>query len=62
MIKTSEYIWKRKHFHIWEAFHKKLVPKGHCVTFIDKDYTNFAIENLKCVKRDEYLLGKIKCI
>lgn len=41
-----------KHRLIWEQ-HNGLVPVGHVIIFADNDKTNFAIENLVCVSRQD---------
>ena len=45
--------WALKHRIIWEEFHKKKVPRGCVIIFADGDKTNFNIENLICVSRNE---------
>lgn len=49
-VKVSEpKKWMLKHRHVWEQHHKTPVPKGHIVTFKDRDKHNFAIENLEAI-------------
>ncbi len=55
LVKLSNNKWVYKHRHIWEEFHKKIVPKGHYIIFKDNDYQNFAIDNLLCIKNTEFL-------
>ena len=52
-IKIAEHTrWVLKHRHIYEQHHGKLEPHM-IVTFIDKDCTNFAIENLEAITKVE---------
>lgn len=41
--------WIMKHHKIWIDYHKKPVPKGHKIIFIDQNKRNFDINNLKLV-------------
>lgn len=52
-IKTELGDWVAKHVHLWEQEHKQAVPKGHCVYFLDGDKSNFAIDNLACIPKQE---------
>jgi hypothetical protein len=52
-IKIAEHTrWVLKHRHIYEQHHGKLEPHM-VVTFIDKDISNFAIENLEAITKVE---------
>jgi hypothetical protein len=52
-IKIAEHArWVLKHRHIYEQHHGKLEPHM-IVTFIDRDCTNFAIENLEAITKVE---------
>jgi hypothetical protein len=44
--------WKRKHTYLWEEAHGP-VPKGHTVIFADGNKTNFDLDNLLLVSRNE---------
>lgn len=44
--------WKEKHRIIWEA-ENGAIPAGHIVTFFDGNKSNFAIENLSLISREE---------
>lgn len=49
-------MWKRwalKHRVVWEEHYKMKVPKGSVIIFADGDRSNFSIENLICVSRNE---------
>ncbi|MDR0408686.1 MAG: HNH endonuclease [Campylobacteraceae bacterium] len=46
--------WRLKHLVIWEAANGK-VPKGHCISFLDKNRTNCALSNLVLLTRNEEL-------
>jgi hypothetical protein len=48
--------WKGKHIIIWEE-HNRPVPKGSVIIFGDGDKTNFSIENLILVTRNQ-----LKCL
>lgn len=53
LVKVAEpRTWKLKHRVIWEN-HNGQVPKGYVVIFLDGDKTNFDINNLACVSRNE---------
>jgi hypothetical protein len=39
---------------VWESANGK-VPKGHCITFLDKDGANCSLENLVLITKDENL-------
>nr|DAY42625.1 MAG TPA: HNH endonuclease [Caudoviricetes sp.] len=45
--------WALKHRVIWGEHHKNKVPKGSVIIFADGDRSNFSIENLICVSRNE---------
>lgn len=45
--------WREKHKELWEAAHKKPIPKGHKIIFADHDRTNFNIDNLLLIKNSE---------
>lgn len=47
--------WQSKHSVLWEQHHKKQVPEGHFVMFLDGDRRNFSIDNLVLVHRAEGL-------
>lgn len=47
--------WRFKHRVIWEEHHGA-IPEGHVVVFKDQDKTNFDIDNLELVKREEMAL------
>lgn len=54
-IKIAEHTrWVLKHRHIYEQEHGKLAPHM-IVTFIDKDISNFAIDNLEAITKVENL-------
>lgn len=44
-----------KHTYIWEQVNGPL-PKGHAIVFKDRNKTNFNIENLECITRQELML------
>jgi hypothetical protein len=44
--------WKFKHRLIWEKANGK-IPRGHIVLFADRDRSNFALDNLILVSRNE---------
>lgn len=48
-------IWITKQVYLWERYHKKKVPKGYVVIFLDNDKDNFNIENLALITRGENL-------
>lgn len=61
MMKADGYIWEKiaepnkwrpKHVLLWEAANGRR-PKDTAIVFLDKDRTNFAIENLALVSRAE---------
>lgn len=43
--------WKLKHKHVWEQTNGREVPRGHVVTFKDRDTRNFDPANLACIPR-----------
>lgn len=47
--------WQSKHSVLWEQHHKKKVPAGHFVMFLDGDRRNFSIDNLALIHRAEGL-------
>lgn len=46
--------WKRKQIAVWEK-HNGSVPKGYCVIFIDGDRSNFNLDNLALISKEENL-------
>ena len=55
--------WRHKHLEIWEAYHKKEVPKGHAVIFGDGNRRNFDPENLLLISRGQLaILNKHRLI
>jgi HNH endonuclease len=40
---------------VWEAYHKKKIPAKHKIIFIDRNTSNFEINNLKCVSSAELM-------
>lgn len=53
-IKVAEpNIWKSKHTYIWEQYHKKEVPDGMMVIFLDGNNRNFNIDNLMLISKGE---------
>lgn len=55
-IKVGLNRWISKHRYIWEQYHKKEVPKGKVVIFLDGNNRNFEIENLKLISRGALLI------
>lgn len=55
-IKVGINKWIGKHRYIWEQHHKKEVPKGYAVLFLDGDNRNFEIDNLKIISRGALLI------
>ena len=58
LIKVSNKggMWKRwalKHRVVWEQHHKKKIPKGSVIIFVDGNKDNLSIDNLLCVTRNE---------
>ena len=47
--------WRLKHLLIWEAVNGPL-PEGHCIIFLDGNKQNFALENLRCISRQEEMI------
>ena len=54
VAEPSEY--KFKHQIIWEQHYGK-IPKGHYVIFLDQDRTNYDINNLKLVKKEDLMMA-----
>lgn len=55
--------WALKHRIIWEERHKKKIPKGSVIIFVDGDKSNLSIDNLICVTREELkVLNKCRLI
>lgn len=50
----SEY--KFKHHIIWEQHYGK-IPEGHYVIFLDQDRTNYDINNLKLVRKEDLMMA-----
>lgn len=46
--------WQLKHHYIWEKYNGK-IPDGYSVVFLDQDKTNFNLDNLMLVKREDKL-------
>lgn len=46
-------IWKQKHRVLWESVHGP-IKKGHVITFLDGDITNFDIANLAEISKREH--------
>lgn len=44
-----------KHKYVWEQVNGPM-PKGHAIIFKDRNKTNFNIENLECITRQELML------
>ena len=55
-IKIGINKWISKHRYIWEQHHKKEVPKGKVVIFLDGNNRNFEIENLNLISRGALLI------
>ena len=55
-IKVGRNKWIGKHRYIWEQHHKKEVPRGYAVLFLDGDYRNFEVDNLKIISRGALLI------
>nr|DAP11762.1 MAG TPA: homing endonuclease [Caudoviricetes sp.] len=55
-IKVGLNKWISKHRYVWEQHHKKEVPKGKVVIFLDGNNRNFEIENLKLISRGALLI------
>ena len=51
-VKMSDGKYKLKHHLVWEQ-HNGEIPKGHMIIFADGDKTNYNIENLLCVTKQE---------
>ena len=43
------------HIWLWESINGE-IPKGHIITFKDKDTSNIVIENLECISKQENML------
>ncbi|MDR0639231.1 MAG: HNH endonuclease [Spirochaetaceae bacterium] len=54
-IKTAQAVWKKKHIAIWEAANGP-VPQGHVVIFADGNKSNFDLDNLLLVSRQEFMI------
>lgn len=48
-------MWQQYHNLVWELYHG-VIPKESVVIFLDKDKTNFDINNLKLISRSELLI------
>lgn len=55
-IKVDTNKWISKHRYIWEQYHKREVPKGKVVIFLDGDNRNFDVDNLKLISRGALLI------
>jgi len=47
--------WVLKHRFLWEQANGS-IPKNHCVIFLDRNKSNFELDNLELVSNIEYLL------
>jgi len=47
--------WKKKQVFLWENAHGS-IPKGYRVIFLDKNKSNFELDNLELVSHNEFLL------
>lgn len=52
--------YQLKNRFVWEQYHKRKVPANYVVVFLDKDKTNYNIDNLALVKRStmSYMIKK----
>lgn len=48
--KYSSMNWKQKHRLVWEEAHGP-IPKGNIIIFVDRDYHNCDLSNLRCIPR-----------
>lgn len=55
-IKVDINKWISKHRYVWEQYHKREVPKGKVVMFLDGNNRNFEIDNLKLISRGALLI------
>lgn len=53
-IRLAKSKWVLMHRWIWELQYGA-VPKGHLITFRDKDPMNCALDNLECISRKEHV-------
>jgi hypothetical protein len=53
MYRTGNSIGKRRCFHhvLWEHYHRRPMPEGHEIFFLDRDYHNFTKPNLKLMTK-----------
>ncbi len=52
-VKIAENKWVMKHRLVWERIHKRTVPDGYFVTFLDGNKLNFDKDNLVLISRAE---------
>lgn len=53
-IKTGERKWERKHKYIYKKYHNEISSED-TIIFLDQDKTNFNINNLEKIKRNELM-------
>lgn len=54
--KVADGRWVGKNVVEWEKYHKRKVPQGHRVFFLDGNTTNFSPDNLFAATRSEFAL------